>query len=147
MFLRVLVCDGPALLGWVGAMRSEPFEARELRLMRELIPSLQRRLALDARLREAGMMHAALEAALESLGQAAYVVTSTGRVAYANSAGRVRLEQDARTADGRPAQAPAGRAPGPGALLHPACASMALPRITWPSSRANPCSPSPACMR
>lgn len=95
MFLRVLVCDGPALLGWVGAMRSEPFEARELRLMRELIPSLQRRLALDARLREAGMIHAALEAALESLGQAAYVVTSTGRVAHANSAGRAQLEQDA----------------------------------------------------
>ncbi len=95
MFLRVLVCDGPALLGWVGAMRPEPFEARELHLLRELIPSLQRRLALDARLREAGMLHAALEASLESLGQAAYVVTSTGRVAFANSMGRARLDQDA----------------------------------------------------
>lgn len=95
MFLRVLVCDGPALLGWVGAMRSEPFEARELSLMRELIPSLRRRLALDSRLREAGMLHAALEVALESLGQAAYVVVSTGRVAFANSLGRARLEQDA----------------------------------------------------
>ncbi|MFY0528079.1 helix-turn-helix transcriptional regulator [Archangium gephyra] len=95
MFLRVLVCDGPALLGWVGAMRSEPFEARDLHLMRELIPSLQRRLALDSRLREAGMLHAALEAALESLGQAAYVVTSTGRVAHTNSLGKARLEQDA----------------------------------------------------
>ncbi|WP_047860856.1 helix-turn-helix transcriptional regulator [Archangium gephyra] len=95
MFLRVLVCDGPALLGWVGAMRSEPFNPRELHLLRELIPSLQRRLALDARLREAGMLHAALEASLESLGQAAYVVTANGRVAFANSMGRARLEQDA----------------------------------------------------
>lgn len=94
MFLRVLVCDGPALLGWVGAMRSEPFEARELHLLRELIPSLQRRLTLDTRLREAGMLHAALEASLESLGQAAYVVTSTGRVAFSNSLGRTRLEQN-----------------------------------------------------
>ncbi|WPB78205.1 helix-turn-helix transcriptional regulator [Archangium violaceum] len=94
MFLRVLVCEGPALLGWVGAMRSEPFNSRELILLRELIPSLQRRMALDARLREGGMLHAALEAALEALGQAAYVVTSTGRVAFANSMGRVRLEQD-----------------------------------------------------
>ena len=94
MFLRVLVCEGPALLGWVGAMRSEPFNPRELNLLRELIPSLQRRLALDARLREGGMLHAALEAALEALGQAAYVVTSTGRVAFANSLGRARLEQD-----------------------------------------------------
>ncbi|MCY1082408.1 helix-turn-helix transcriptional regulator [Archangium lansingense] len=94
MFLRVLVCDGPALLGWVGAMRTEPFEGREVRLLRELIPSLQRRLTLDTRLREAGVFHAALEAALEALGQAAYVVTSTGRVAFANSMGRARLERD-----------------------------------------------------
>ncbi|MGZ3457290.1 MAG: helix-turn-helix transcriptional regulator [Archangium sp.] len=94
MFLRVLVCDGPALLGWVGAMRSEPFEARELHLLQELIPSLQRRMRLDARLREAGMLDAALEVALEALGQPAYVVTSNGRVAYANSAGRTRFKQD-----------------------------------------------------
>lgn len=94
VFLRVLVCDGPALLGWVGAVRPEPFEARELHILQELIPSLQRRMRLDTRLREAGMLNAALEAALEALGQPAYVVTSTGRVAHANSAGRARLEQD-----------------------------------------------------
>ncbi|WNG51165.1 helix-turn-helix transcriptional regulator [Archangium minus] len=95
VFLRVLVCDGPALLGWVGAMRSEPFEAREVSLMRELIPSLQRRMKVESRLREAGMLSAALEGALEAIGQPAFVVSSTGRVAHANHAGRAWLGQNA----------------------------------------------------
>lgn len=92
--LRVLVCEEASLLGWVGVMRPEPFGERELALMRELTPVLQRRLRLDTRLREAGLVHAALEVALEALGQPAYVVTATGRVAHANAAGRARLEQD-----------------------------------------------------
>lgn len=94
VYLRVLVCDGPALLGWVGAMRPEPFEPREMHLLRELVPSLQRRMKVDARLREAGMLNAALEGALEAMGQPAFVVTATGRVAHANSAGKAWLERD-----------------------------------------------------
>ncbi|QRK10164.1 helix-turn-helix transcriptional regulator [Archangium violaceum] len=95
VFLRVLVCDGPALLGWVGAMRSAPFEAREVSLMRELIPSIQRRMKVESRLREAGMLSAALEGALEAIGQPAFVVSATGRVAHANHAGRAWLGQNA----------------------------------------------------
>jgi DNA-binding CsgD family transcriptional regulator len=93
VFLRVLVCDGPALLGWVGAVRPEPFEERELRMLQELSPSLQRRMRLDTRLREAGLLGAALDVALEAIGHPAYVVTSIGRVVHANSAGRTRLDQ------------------------------------------------------
>jgi DNA-binding CsgD family transcriptional regulator/PAS domain-containing protein len=92
--LRVLVCEGPALLGWVGVVRSEPFMEREVRLLEELTPALHRRLLLDTRLREAGLLHAALQATLEAIGQPAYVVTSTGRVAHANSAGQARLARD-----------------------------------------------------
>jgi DNA-binding CsgD family transcriptional regulator len=88
VYLRVLVCEDATLLGWTGVMRSEPFGEREQYLLRELTPALQRRLTLDTRLREAGLLNAALEVALESLGQPAYVVTANGRVAYANSAGR-----------------------------------------------------------
>lgn len=94
VYLRVLVCDGPALLGWVGAMRSEPFEAREMHLLRELIPALQRRLKVDARLRDAGVLHAALEGAMEAMSQPAFVVSATGRVAHANSSGKAWLERD-----------------------------------------------------
>jgi DNA-binding NarL/FixJ family response regulator len=93
VFLRVLVCEGETMLGWTGVMRSEPFGEREQRLLRELTPTLQRRLMVDTRLREAGLLNAALEVALEALGQPAYVVTATGRVAYANSAGRAQVDQ------------------------------------------------------
>ncbi len=90
--LRVLVCDGPTMLGWTGVMRSEPFGEREQRLLRELTPMLQRRLLVDTRLREAGLLNAALEVALEALGQPAYVVTATGRVAYVNSSGKAQVD-------------------------------------------------------
>ncbi len=91
--LRTLVCEDSAMLAWIGALRSEPFTPREQRLLQELVPSLHRRLELETRLREAGLLGTALEAALEALGQPAYVVSSKGRVAYANSAGRAQLEQ------------------------------------------------------
>jgi DNA-binding CsgD family transcriptional regulator len=94
--LRTLVCEGPALLGWVGAFRSEPFTEREQSLLQSLTPALQRRLAMDTRLREAGLLGSALEAALEALGRPAWVVTASGRVVHTNKAGRMRLEQDAR---------------------------------------------------
>ncbi|KFE62289.1 LuxR family transcriptional regulator [Hyalangium minutum] len=91
--LRALVCEGSTLLAWVGALRSEPFTPREQRLLQELVPSLQRRLELETRLREAGLLGSALEAALEALGQPAYVLSSKGRVVYANSAGRALAER------------------------------------------------------
>ena len=91
--LRALVCEGSTLLAWVGALRTDPFTPREQRLLQELVPSLQRRLELETRLREAGLLGSALEAALEALGQPAYVLSSLGRVVYANSAGRARAER------------------------------------------------------
>jgi DNA-binding CsgD family transcriptional regulator len=94
--LRSLICEGSTLLAWVGALRSEPFTPREQRLLQELVPCLQRRLELETRLREAGLLGSALEAALEALGQPAYVLTSKGRVVYANSAGRARTERISR---------------------------------------------------
>ncbi|MBN1210560.1 MAG: helix-turn-helix transcriptional regulator [Myxococcaceae bacterium] len=94
--LRALVCEGPALLAWIGALRTEPFSQHEQRLLQELVPGLQRRLELETRLREAGLLGSALEAALEALGQPAYVVSSKGRVVYANSAGRAQAERAPR---------------------------------------------------
>ncbi len=95
--LRTLVCDGPSLLAWVGAFRAEPFNPQEVRLLQALTPALQRRLGLEVRLREAGLLTAALEAALEALPQPAYVITSAGRAVHANTAGRARLERASRS--------------------------------------------------
>lgn len=92
-WLRTLVCEGPALLGWVGLARAEPFNEREQRLLQALTPALQRRLAVETRLRESGLMSSALEVALEALGRAAWVVSASGRVVHANSAGQARLEK------------------------------------------------------
>ncbi len=94
--LRALVCEGPALLAWVGALRSEPFTAREQQLLQELVHPLQRRLSLESRLREAKLLGSALEAALEALGQPAYITTAMGQVVHANSLGRARAEQSTR---------------------------------------------------
>ncbi|MDC0712787.1 LuxR C-terminal-related transcriptional regulator [Stigmatella sp. ncwal1] len=91
--LRALICEGPALLSWIGALRSKPFTPREQRLFQTLVPMLQRRLTLEARLRETGLLHSALEAALEALGQPAFVLTSAHQVVHANRAGRALAEQ------------------------------------------------------
>lgn len=94
--LRALVCEEQVLLAWVGALRSEPFTPREQLLLQELLPALQRRLLLELRLREAGLLSTALEAALEALGQPAYITTATGRVVHANSVGRARTARATR---------------------------------------------------
>jgi DNA-binding CsgD family transcriptional regulator len=92
--VRVLVCEGDVLLGWVGAFRAEPFTERDQRFLEALTPALQRRLRMDQRLREAGLLGPALGAALEVLGRPAWVVTFSGRVMHANKAGQARWDQD-----------------------------------------------------
>lgn len=94
--LRALVCEEQALLAWVGALRSEPFTPSEQKLLQELLPPLQRRLQLELRLREAGLLGTALEAALEALGQPAYITTATGQVVHANRVGRARTARSTR---------------------------------------------------
>lgn len=48
--LRVLVCEGPSLLAWVGAFRHEPFTTRERWLLDQLVTPLRDRLTLERRL-------------------------------------------------------------------------------------------------
>jgi DNA-binding CsgD family transcriptional regulator len=92
--LRVLVCDGPALLAWVGAVRSVPFSAREHRRLDALVPALQRHLVVERRLRDAGLQRAGLVAALEALAAPAFVVRTNGSVAHANRNGRAAYDRD-----------------------------------------------------
>jgi DNA-binding CsgD family transcriptional regulator len=95
---RVLVCDGPSLLAWIGALREEPFTREELRRFAGLIPSLRRRLALERQVGAANLSAAALPAALEAIPSAAFVLSPTGGVAFANAAGRQLLESTPHTA-------------------------------------------------
>lgn len=92
--LRALICDGPALLGWVGAFREEPFAAHEVRLYQELVPALQRRMLLEQQLQRLPHAQAELAAALEAIHGAAFILSRAGRVQHANAAGRALLERD-----------------------------------------------------
>ena len=95
-FLRVLVCDGPVLLAWVGAFRRAPFTDRERCLLAAIVPQLRIRLAVERQLRQAMVSQAALETALEAGGAPAFVLRRPGIVVHANSAGAALLECERR---------------------------------------------------
>jgi len=94
--LRVLVCEGSSLLAWVGGFREAPFTDRDKRVLGALVPALRRRLAVERQLGEAPVAIAALAAALEAVGTAAFVIRGSGAVVHANSAGRALLAEDRR---------------------------------------------------
>lgn len=92
--LRALICDGSALTAWIGAFQPEPIRMRQRQLLQAVTPALGQRLRLETRLGDAPLHFAALEAALEKLPGPAYIVGPGVRIRLANSAGRLRLDQD-----------------------------------------------------
>ena len=94
--MRVLVCEGPSLLAWVGAWQAGGFEPRQEAILEALIPALQKRLQ-TIRLLENGSRSSVVEAALDAIGRAAFVVAGAGRIVEANRVGRELLEADGRS--------------------------------------------------
>lgn len=92
--LRALVCEGPSLLAWVGVMHLEPLGPHARRRLQAVIPSLERRLSIEARLRLPSVLLAS--AILEELGSPAYVLDAKDRVVAINTAGRARRERQGR---------------------------------------------------
>ena len=92
--LRTLVCDGQALLAWVGTFRHEPYQAQERRILQALVPALRRRLVLESHWREAVFHARAVPVLLESIPSAALIVNASGRVEQANAVARRALAQD-----------------------------------------------------
>lgn len=90
---RVLVCEGPSLLAWVGAWQPAPFDARQLSILRLVVPELKRRLAVE-RLLADGRRAPLLGAALDAIAATAFVVSATGHVLYANAAARCALDDE-----------------------------------------------------
>jgi DNA-binding CsgD family transcriptional regulator len=90
--LRVLICDGPRQLSWIGATREERFTEREVTLLRRLTRPLQRRLRLEQQFGP-GALPGMFDAALEALRTAAFVVGPSGAIEMANSVGRALLER------------------------------------------------------
>ena len=92
--LRVLVCEGPSLLAWVGAFRTRPFTRTQATLLDSLVPALQRRLTLERRLSEAHRRAHEIGAALEGVPAAAFVLGRNATVLHANTAGRALLDRE-----------------------------------------------------
>lgn len=92
--IRVLVCDGPRLLAWVGAFREAPFGARERALLEALVPTMKRRYGLDEHLRMVALGTAAIDAAIEALPSPAFIVSPWGTIQEANAAGRALLDAE-----------------------------------------------------
>lgn len=91
--LRALVCDGPSLLAWVGAWQQEPFDASQARVLSAVLPAMQRRLRLEQQIADFPRTTAALAAALEAIGGAAFVIGPHGELHEANSAALTLLGQ------------------------------------------------------
>jgi hypothetical protein len=72
--LCVLACDGPGGARLDGALRPDPFTAREVALLRRIVPALTRRLATERPLAMSGVALAAFEAVLEAVPAAVYFV-------------------------------------------------------------------------
>lgn len=96
--LRVLLCDGARLLAWFGALQPQPITERQRAIANMLVSSLQRRLLIDERLAEASTVARSLEAVLEHLGVAAFVVGRRAEILHANAVARATLEVDCRAA-------------------------------------------------
>jgi len=91
----VLVCDGPALLAWVGCFREEPFTRADSGLLRELVPAIQNRLRIENYLQTQPLYLSALRAALDAIPGEAFVVSTAGgrlSVIEANLIGRAALD-------------------------------------------------------
>lgn len=86
--LRALVCEGSALLAWIGSLDPNPPDARQVRVLSALVPALQRRLSVERRIRCGPRIEAALHVALERVGGAAFLLDDEGRICEANVAGR-----------------------------------------------------------
>ena len=91
--IRVLVCDGPSLLSWVGALRARPFGEREVGLMARLQPALTTRLRLERKLNGAQLYWECLTATLDSIASPAFLLMS-GRVEHANLLAKPLLDRD-----------------------------------------------------
>jgi len=88
---RILVCDGPHLLAWVGGFRDEPMGDREVAILQALADPLRDRLLLERTLESADLTARVLDAAMDRFGAVAFVVGAHGRILHANAAGRTRL--------------------------------------------------------
>lgn len=90
--VRLLSCDGPRLLSYVGLGQPDGIQPRHRRMLASLAPDIRARCLIERRLDENELATRALEATLDHLPSAAFVLDARHRIAFANQAGRAWLE-------------------------------------------------------
>lgn len=117
--IRVLVCDGPTMLGFVGGYRDarRPFTERERRRLGALVPALRRRLSLERAVRAVRRQGAALDVLLEAIDAPAFFVSKWNTVRATNAAGRLLLDRDRAEVVRAIRESAAGTVPGVGSTI------------------------------
>jgi DNA-binding CsgD family transcriptional regulator len=114
--LGVAICDGEVVLAWFGLTRARPFTARDIALLGALVPALRDRMLLEHQLGHARATLALLEAAMEAIPTAAFVVGGPA-IEHANATGRALLQRDReRVVDALRESIRAQGTPGPYAI-------------------------------
>jgi len=92
--LRVLICEGPSLLAWIGMFQGAAFEPRQKRILSHLIAPIRRRLSVERLLQEAPSTRVLLDAVLEALPAPVFVFDADGVLLETNTAGAGWLASD-----------------------------------------------------
>lgn len=92
--MRVLVCDGPSMLAWVGIIQPDDTTEHQRALFERVVPAFRKRLEFERLLAQSMLADAALAVALEEIPGAAWVLGAHGKIGHANAAGRARLDAD-----------------------------------------------------
>lgn len=94
--LRLLICEGPTALAWVGAVQFDPdrpFTAVQRRLMQRLAPAFIERVQLEARLDREPLVEATLDALLAQAEQPAWLLDARGVAVLSNPAATARWDR------------------------------------------------------
>lgn len=106
---RALLCDGPSLLAWFGALTERSLDRRQTRMLAALIEPMRQRLVAERRLFDSPGMRAPFEVLLDRLGRPAFLLDARGRILHASESGRSVLDHDRAAVTSSLAAAMAGR--------------------------------------
>ncbi len=95
--LRVLVCEGASLLGYLAFFQANDFDLRQQRVLRHLVPAIRRRLSCERLMSGARSTRLLLDAAMDEITGAAFVVSDRGVVLEVNRVGQLWLERNGLT--------------------------------------------------
>jgi DNA-binding CsgD family transcriptional regulator len=90
--LRVLLCEGPSLLGWFGMLSRDPFTARQRTALRALARPMHKRLLTERRLERGQLASAAMDALLDAVAVPAFIIDDRATIRELNTAARSVLD-------------------------------------------------------